>query len=188
MKKLLLIFAVCISFAAWADVGVSPGCPPPQTGVGPGPGVPVDPCAPFVEDPRRANIRAYWEAYAIYPSMVMDAMIAFGVDYDELEGAINYKVDVIHWLRYNKAPAELIKTWDDASIDQIITFYGGDLTDKWERVNVQDQLDMAARREAMYETFGMPIPDSIAPWEHPRPVPAPEPPPCVGVCPVISPQ
>jgi hypothetical protein len=122
--------------------------------------------------------------------MVMDAMLAFGVDYDELEGAINYKVDVIHWLRYNKAPAELIKTWDDAAIDQIITFYGGDLADKWERVNVQDQLDLAARREALYNYYGIPIPDSIAPWKHPRPAPAPDQPvqPCVnGVCVVTGP-
>jgi len=186
MKKLLLICAVLFSFAAWADVVVSPGCPPPQVTVGGG--LPTDPCAPFVEDPRRANIRGYWEAYAIYPTMVMDAMIAFGVDYDELENAINYKVDVINWLRYNKAPATLIKTWDDASIDQIITWIGGDLTDKWERVNVQDQLDLAARREALYNYYGIPIPDSIAPWKHPRPEPIPAPPPCVGNnCPVVSP-
>src|ERR1035437_5502973 len=163
MKKLLLIVAVCISFAAHAQTVVSPQCPP-QTAVGGG--LPTDPCAAPAVDPRRANIKAYWDTYAIYPEMVFDAVLAFGVDYDELEAAIDYRVDVIHWLRYNKAPATLIKTWDDAAIDQVLTWAGADLTDRWVRVNVQDQLDLAARRKALYDYYGLPIPDEVAPWEH----------------------
>lgn len=186
MKYLLILIVFLCNFA-FADVVVSPGCPP-QTAVGGG--SPTDPCAAPPVDPRRANIKAYWDTYAIYPGMVFDAMLAFGVDYDELENAIDYRVDVIHWLRYNKAPVELIKTWDDAAIDQIITWGGGDVADKWQRVNVQDNLDLAARRKALYDYYGWPVPDEIAPWEHPAPPPAPVQPvqPCVnGVCVVTSP-
>lgn len=185
MKYLILILALCFG-TAFAQTSVSPGCPP-QTGIG-GRGV-VDPCTVPV-DPRTATIKAYWDKYAIYPSMVMDSMLAFGVDSDELESAIDYRVDIVRWLRYNKAPDALIKTWDDTAIDQYLTFYDMDVTDKWERVNVQDQLDLAARRKALYTTFNMLVPDGIAPWEHPWPAPVPEQPiaPCTGPdCVTVSP-
>lgn len=194
MKKLLLIFAICASFPALSsDVVISPQCPPSTGSVVAGGGLYTDPCAPVVVDnSRRDAIRAYWSKYSIYPAMVFDAMQAFGVDADELEDAIDYNVNIYHWMRFNQAPDGLggLKAWSAADIDQYLNWVGTALTDRWARVYAQDVLDLAARRVALYESRGLTPPEGLEFWKYPHPAPVPPQPvqPCVdGVCVVTGP-
>lgn len=187
MKYLLFFIFSLLCASAQTQTVISPQCQP-QVAVGGG--LSVDSCPAFVPDPRRVNIQAYWEAFAIYPAMIFDAMRDFNVSADELEDVMDYKVNIYRYLRFNGAPDGLggLKVWDAASIDQYLDFNYISRSDQWQRVYAQDALDLAARREALYIAYGIPVPDGVAPWKHPRVAPVPEVPavPCVAGQPCVA--
>lgn len=162
--KYLLILIVFICNFAFADVVVSPGCPP-QTAVGGG--LPLDTCS-FVPDPRRTAIQAFFNAYEAQPQVIFAAMTQFGVDYEELEDAMDYRIDIVHYMRANGAPDGLggLKVWDGLAIDQVLIWLGAENIDvMWLRVFAQDVLDTAQRRRELYAARHLPVPPTVAPWE-----------------------
>lgn len=158
-----------------------------------GGGYPIDTCA-FVPDPRRANIQAFFNAYESQPQVIIQAMQAYGVSATELSDVMDYRINVLHYLRAAGVPngALGLKVWDGLSIDQFLIWASPENIDNAAmRVMAQDALDTAARRKALFESLGRPVPASIAPWElfqtgHIDP-PRIDPP-CTGPnCPVVSP-
>lgn len=162
MKYLILIFALFFG-AAFAQTSVSPGCAP-QVAVGGG--YPVDTCA-FVPDQRRTNIQVFFNANEANPKVVITMMQTYGVTIAELEDAVDYRIDAVHYMRANGAPDGLggLKVWGGSSIDRFLIWSGGNVDNAHARVLAQDVLDRAARRKALYESLGRPVPASIAPWE-----------------------
>ena len=188
MKYLLLVLAFCCSNALAWGVAASPGCIP-QVAIGGG--LPEGACSPAPLDPRTAAIRAFWDAYQLQPQKIFEAMAVYGVDADELEDALDYRVNIVHYMRANNAPDGLggLKIWPKAEVDRIIAWAGAADT-PWVRLAVQDALDMATARIELWTDRGWLHPDSIDPWNHPAPIPlAPQPvQPCVGsVCVVTGP-
>lgn len=186
MKYLLIVLAFCFG-TAFAQVQTSPGCVP---GVSIGGGMLGD-CSNPPPDPRMVAIRAFFDAYQLQPAIIFSAMVTYGVSVDDLEDALDYRVNVIHYLRLNSAPDGLggVKIWPKAEIDKVMIWFGS-LDTPWVRLAVQDILDRSAARISIYAERGWIAPASIDPWNHPAPAPvSPQPvQPCVGsVCVAVGP-
>ena len=173
MKYILgVIAAFCLSTAMAAEVVVSPQCPPKPVTVSVGGGLPeqFDPrwCEPK-PDPRRASIQNFFNVYETQPQIIFTAMTQFGVTAAELIEIMDYRINIVHYMRTNKVADGFggLKVWDDLLIDKFLIWCG--ITTDIDKINLrvlaQDSLDLAARRKALYVSYGYPIPDSIAPWE-----------------------
>lgn len=189
MKYLIPVFALCFG-AAFAQTTVSPGC----SGVSVGGGSPRE-CAASPDDPRRDNIRAFFNAYESQPKTIIAAMQTYGVNADELASVMDYRINIVHYLRVAGVQDGSLglHVWDGLSIDQFLIWASPDNIDNAAmRLMAQDALDTAARRKALYVSLGWPVPASIAPWElfqtgHRPPPDQPEPP-CTGPnCVTVSP-
>lgn len=186
MKYLLIVLAFCFG-TAFAQVAISPACAP-TVAIG---GGMLGDCSNPPADPRMVAIRAFWDANSLKPQTIFAAMQQYGVSVDDLEDALDYRVNVIHYLRSNNAPDGLggVKIWPAASINKVLAFYGA-AASSWTSLVAQDILDRSANRVALYTSRGWLHPDSIDPWEHAPPVPiAPQPiQACVGsVCVAVGP-
>lgn len=99
MKYLMILVAFCCS-TAFAQVQVSPGCVP---GVSIGGGMLGD-CSNPPADPRLLAIRAFFDFYQLQPQVIFKAMQDYGVSVDDLEDALDYRVNIVHYMRANNAP------------------------------------------------------------------------------------
>ncbi len=112
------------------------------------------------------------------PALTKQLMLVHNVSVQEIQTAMDYKVDVINWMRMNGFPDGFqgLKVWPDAEIDAIIKWQTaqlnpvgpgtiGDLfayqqidplTDKKHRAEMQDILDREHRRQQINPAVTLP--------------------------------
>lgn len=129
---------------------------------------------------RRVGIQTYFNAYESDPSAIVAAMINYGVNAAELTAAMDYRINITHYLRDANVPDGFggLKVWSEPEIAHYIDwqaaqpdmFKDGAIghswadagitsphTDKAIRHMAQDAMDTAQRRAAMSVSY-------VAPW------------------------
>ena len=131
---------------------------------------------------RRRAIQAYFNAFESDPWQIFDAMQQFGVGAAELADCMDYRINIVDWMRYHNAPDGFggLKVWPEADIAAYITWQGnqpnvmraGELiatdwasrgitdptTNKSLRVAAQREFDRDARRKVINPSY-------VAPWK-----------------------
>lgn len=131
---------------------------------------------------RRRAIQAYFNAYSSDPSQIFDAMEQFGVGVAELADCMDYRINIIDWMRYNNAPDGFggLRVWPEADIVTYINWQGQQpnalrngetvaqgwaargitdpTTNKHLRVAAQREFDRVVRRQAANPAY-------VPPWK-----------------------